>query len=91
MTIGSSFVNQLNAGDDTPGSVKYTAVRTLEDELVRPVDNAELNDVATNVLVQSACPLRVVGHLGLVLDGTVYSIVRQALTGATIRPSCLAA
>jgi triacylglycerol esterase/lipase EstA (alpha/beta hydrolase family) len=90
MSIGSSFLNQLNAGDDTPGSVRYTAVRTFEDELVRPVDNAELNDGATNVLVQSACPLRVVGHLGLVLDGTVYSIVRQALTGSAIRPNCLA-
>src|SRR5437762_6418427 len=51
MSIGSSFVNQLNAGDDTPGSVRYTTVRTLQDELVRPVDNAELNDGATNVLV----------------------------------------
>jgi|tagenome__1003787_1003787.scaffolds.fasta_scaffold20498169_1 triacylglycerol lipase len=90
MSIGSPFLNQLNAGDDTPGDVRYTAVRTLEDELVRPVDNAELNDGATNVLVQSACPLRVVGHLGLVLDGTVYSIVRQALAGAAIRPNCLA-
>lgn len=90
MSIGSSFLNQLNAGDDTPGAVRYTAVRTAEDELVRPVDNAELLDGATNVLVQSACPLRVVGHLGLVLDGTVYSIVRQSLTGAAIRPNCFA-
>ena len=90
MTIGSDLLSQLNAGDDTPGSIRYTAVRTLQDELVRPVDNARLNDGATNVLVQSACPLRVVGHLGLVLDGTVYTIVRQALTDAAIRPNCLA-
>src|SRR5436190_1435846 len=52
MSIGSSFVNQLNAGDDTPGSVRYITVRTLQDELVRPVDNAELNDGARNILVQ---------------------------------------
>ncbi len=39
---------------------------------------------------RAACPLRVVGHLGLVLDGTVYSIVRQALTDSAIRPNCLA-
>jgi triacylglycerol esterase/lipase EstA (alpha/beta hydrolase family) len=90
MSIGSSFLTHLNTGDDTPGSVRYTAVRTFEDELVRPVDNAELTDGATNVLVQGACPLRVVGHLGLVLDGTVYSIVRQALTGSAISPNCLA-
>ena len=90
MSIGSDLLNQLNAGDDTPGSIRYTAVRTLQDELVRPVDNARLNDGAANVLVQSACPLRVVGHLGLVLDGTVYTIVRQALTDAAIRPYCFA-
>jgi triacylglycerol esterase/lipase EstA (alpha/beta hydrolase family) len=90
MSIGSSFLGGLNAGDDAPGGVRYTTIRTLQDELVRPVDNAVLHGGATNVLVQSACPLRVVGHLGLVLDGTVYSIVREALTDSAIRPNCFA-
>jgi triacylglycerol esterase/lipase EstA (alpha/beta hydrolase family) len=90
MTIGSAFLTDLNSGDDTPGTVRYTAVRTLQDELVRPVGNASLSDGATNVLIQSACPLRLVGHLGLVLDGTVYSIVRGALADAPVRPSCFA-
>ncbi|MEU2662527.1 alpha/beta fold hydrolase [Micromonospora sp. NPDC007220] len=90
MSIGSSFLAGLNAGDDTPGTVRWTAVRTLQDELVRPVDNATLADGATNVLIQSACPLRVVGHLGLVLDGTTYTVIRQALRGEAIRPNCLA-
>jgi triacylglycerol lipase len=90
MSIGSTFLSQLNAGDDAPGAVRYTTVRTLQDELVRPVDNATLHGGATNVLVQSACPFRIVGHLGLILDGTVYGITRQALTGATIRPNCFA-
>ncbi|WP_089157365.1 lipase family alpha/beta hydrolase, partial [Micromonospora sp. NBS 11-29] len=84
MTIGSSFLAELNAGDDTPGPVRWTTLRTVQDELVRPVDNAVLADGATNVLVQAWCPLRVVGHLGLVLDGTTYSAVRQALAGAAI-------
>ncbi|WP_328344516.1 lipase family alpha/beta hydrolase [Micromonospora sp. NBC_00421] len=90
MSIGSDFLTSLNAGDDTPGSVRWTTIRTNQDELVRPVGNATLADGATNVLVQAWCPLRVVGHLGLVLDGTTYTVVRQALTDAAIRPNCLA-
>ncbi|MEU7845583.1 alpha/beta fold hydrolase [Micromonospora sp. NPDC049114] len=90
MTIGSAFLADLNAGDDTPGSVRYTTVRTLQDELVRPTGNAAVNDGATNVLIQAYCPLRVVGHLGLVLDGTAYTIVRGALADGPVRPNCLA-
>ncbi|GHJ13812.1 lipase family alpha/beta hydrolase [Micromonospora sp. AKA38] len=90
MTIGSSFLADLNAGDDTPGPVRWTTLRTWQDELVRPVDNAVVADGATNVLVQAWCPLRVVGHLGLVLDGTTYTAVRQALAGVAIRPNCFA-
>ncbi|MFG1654646.1 esterase/lipase family protein [Micromonospora sp. NPDC049275] len=90
MTIGSGFLADLNAGDDTPGSVRYTTIRTLQDELVRPTGNAAVNDGATNVLIQAYCPLRVVGHLGLVLDGTAYTIVRGALVDGPVRPNCLA-
>ncbi|MEW2539658.1 lipase family alpha/beta hydrolase [Micromonospora chalcea] len=90
MSIGSSFLADLNAGDDTPGPVRWATVRTWQDELVRPVDNALLADGATNVLVQAWCPLRVVGHLGLVLDGTTYTVVRQVLAGAPVRPDCFA-
>ncbi|PWU51675.1 lipase [Micromonospora globispora] len=90
MSIGSDFLTGLNGGDDTPGAVRWTTVRTWQDELVRPVGNAALADGATNVLIQSWCPLRVVGHLGLVLDGTTYTVVRQALTDAAIRPNCFA-
>ena len=90
MSIGSDFLTGLNGGDETPGAVRWTTVRTWQDELVRPVGNAALADGATNVLIQSWCPLRVVGHLGLVLDGTTYTVVRQALTDAAIRPNCFA-
>jgi triacylglycerol esterase/lipase EstA (alpha/beta hydrolase family) len=90
MAIGSDFLATLNSGDDTPGDVRWTAVRTLQDELVRPVDNATLADGATNVLIQSHCPLRIVGHVGLVLDGTTYTVIRDALTDSPIRPDCFA-
>lgn len=90
MTIGSSYLNALNAGDDTIGNVRYTNIYTNYDELVRPVTNATLGDGATNVRVQSHCWARVVGHLGLIVDGTVYSGVRQALAGQSIRLNCWA-
>jgi triacylglycerol esterase/lipase EstA (alpha/beta hydrolase family) len=90
MSIGSSYLRTLNAGDDTIGSVRYTTFRTLQDELVRPVGNASLGDGATNVLVQAQCWLRPVGHVGLILDGAVYSGIHQALQGRPVRLSCFA-
>ncbi|MDM4719919.1 alpha/beta fold hydrolase [Micromonospora sp. WMMA1363] len=90
MAIGSDFLADLNAGDDTPGAVRYTTVRTWQDEAVRPVGNAALADGATNVLIQAWCPLRLVGHLGLALDGTTYTVIRQALRDSAIRPNCFA-
>jgi triacylglycerol lipase len=80
MAIGSDFLATLNSGDDTPGSVRYTTVYTIYDELVQPYWNAALrNAPVTNVKIQSICPNRIVGHLGLVLDGTTYQIARAAL------------
>ena len=90
MTIGSSYLNALNAGDDTIGAVRYTNIFTAYDELVRPVGNATLADGATNVKVQSQCWFRVVGHVGLILDGAVYSGVEDALAGRRVSLSCWA-
>lgn len=91
MSIGSSYLNALNAGDDTVGAVRYTTFRTANDELVRPVSNATLGDGAVNVRVQDRCWGRFVGHVGLILDGAVYSGIRQALEGRTsIRLNCWA-
>ena len=45
---------------------------------------------AVNALVQSWCPLRIVGHLGLVLDGTTYTMVQDALADRSITPNCFA-
>jgi triacylglycerol lipase len=90
MAVGSDFLGALNDGDDTIGSVRYTNFYTALDELVRPVKNASLQDGATNVLIQSQCPVRVVGHVGLALDGTVYSGIREALAGQPIHLDCWA-
>ncbi|HEU5471117.1 MAG TPA: alpha/beta fold hydrolase [Actinophytocola sp.] len=90
MAAGSAFLNNLNAGDDTIGAVRYTNLYTVLDELVRPIDNATLRDGATNVLIQSRCPLRVVDHIGLPLDGTTYTGITDALRGAPITLNCFA-
>ncbi len=91
MAIGSGYLGALNAGDDTIGAVRYTTFRTAYDELVRPVDNATLFDGAVNVRIQDQCWARIVGHVGLITDGTVYSGIRQALAGTrSIRLNCWA-
>jgi triacylglycerol lipase len=90
MATGSDFIDALNGTDDTPGDVRYTNFYTSLDELVRPVENAALRDGATNVKIQSQCRLRVVDHVSLALDGTVYSGIREALDGRPIHLNCWA-
>ncbi len=90
MAIGSDFLAELNAGDDTIGSVRYTNLYTALDELVRPVENAAMRDGATNVLTQSQCPFRLIEHLNLALDGAVYDGIRDALLGQPVRLNCFA-
>ncbi|USX54411.1 alpha/beta fold hydrolase [Lentzea sp. HUAS12] len=88
MKVGSTFLEGLNAGDDTVGAVRYTNLYTGFDALVRPIDNARMSDGATNVLVQSQCPYRAVVHLGMPFDGAVYSGVQDALQGRQITLDC---
>jgi triacylglycerol lipase len=92
MAVGSDFLNALNAGDDTIGAVVYTNIVTVFDELVQPYRNGHLaNDGNnTNVTVQAQCLLRIVGHLGLALDGAVYDGVRDALRHQSVRLNCFA-
>lgn len=91
LAIGSDWMNALNEGDDTIGDLRYTTFRTVYDVAAVPLSTQTLHDGATNVLIQSQCPFRVVGHIGLFLDGTVYSGFKQALEGKTsIRLRCWA-
>jgi triacylglycerol esterase/lipase EstA (alpha/beta hydrolase family) len=93
MTIGSSFLADLNAGDDSIGTVAYTNIATVWDELVQPYTNSFLNAADGNIanrVLQSQCFLRVVGHLGLIVDGAVYSGVEDALEKQPIRFNCFA-
>ena len=73
MIPGSSFLNTLNSGDETPGSVHYTAIYAYWDELVQPYWNAKLYDGATNKGKYW------VGHIGLLFDYTVAYWTRDAV------------
>ncbi len=92
MTIGSSFLNSLNYGDDTIGNVYYTNIVTSMDAVIIPYTNGYLNNDGNNVNtnVRSKCWGRVVGHITLATDGAVYSGIRQALNKQTIDYNCWA-
>jgi triacylglycerol lipase len=93
---GSSFLVNLNTGDETPGSVSYTQVTTRYDEVVTPYRSAYLSPGprTTNVTLQDRCPLDLVDHLGIIYDPAALQWVKDALArpGAAdpaFRPRCL--
>lgn len=69
MRPGSAFLGELNAGDETPGTVKYGSWWSPCDEVIDPKESPILSG-ATNV--QTDC----LGHLALLTDNTVSQQVR---------------
>lgn len=70
MRIGSKFLTELNAGDETPGAVNYGTWWSTCDEFINPDESVVLSG-ATNTNV--GC----VSHLGLVSNETIYKEVRE--------------
>jgi len=70
MQPGSSFLNALNSGDETPGAVNYGTWWSPCDEVINPDSSVPLTG-ATNT--QTAC----MGHSALYGDLTVYNQVRN--------------
>ena len=64
---GSPFMQQLNAGDQTPGPVSYTVLETNHDEVVTPYQSEFLPTTAdgrvVNVLLQDKCPGDLTDHV----------------------------
>ena len=78
---GSAYMEGLNAGDITPGSISYTSIITANDGVAKPIESQyfpESGRVA-NILLQDACPDHVVDHLTLALDPLVRDWVVNAL------------
>jgi triacylglycerol esterase/lipase EstA (alpha/beta hydrolase family) len=70
MQIGSKFLSELNAGDETPGTVNYGTWWSPCDEIINP-DESVLLSGATNT--KTAC----ISHVALTTDKTVYEQVRE--------------
>ena len=70
MRIGSSFLNALNSGDETPGAVTYRTWWSPCDSIINPDSSVSLSG-ATNT--KTAC----LSHSALYEDATVYGQVRE--------------
>jgi triacylglycerol lipase len=70
MRIGSTFLKELNAGDETPGTVNYGTWWSPCDEFINPDSSVPLSG-ATNT--ETAC----ISHLSLLTDEAVYKQVRE--------------
>jgi triacylglycerol lipase len=70
MRVGSKFLAELNAGDETPGAVNYGTWWSPCDEIINPDSSVPLSG-ATNT--QTAC----LSHAALRTDTTVYTQVRE--------------
>ena len=70
MRPGSTFLSELNAGDETPGAVNYGTWWSPCDEIINP-DSSVLLTGATNN--ETAC----ISHSALLTDETVYTGVRE--------------
>lgn len=76
--IGSALETALNRRRMPPGP-SYTAIHSATDELVQPVGSGTFPG-ASNVLVQSLCPGRYVGHVQAVFDAAYIAVALDALT-----------
>jgi triacylglycerol lipase len=80
---GSPFLISLNAGNETPGPVSYTAVETKNDEVVTPYTSAFLprtkDGRVTNVLLQDQCPADVTEHVAIIYDNVAMEWMLNAL------------
>ncbi len=70
MIPGSSFLNNLNAGDETPGAVRYGTFWSSCDEVINP-DSSTVLTGATNTGV--GC----LGHSALLSNADVFTQVRN--------------
>jgi len=74
MCPSSSFLRQLNTGDDTPGAAAYTTIYSTSDGYV-PTSSSRLDGGACFVQDSN------VTHSGLLTDATVFGQIVQALAG----------
>ena len=65
-----------------PGPTAWTTVRSATDEVVQPQTGPHPTSAlkgATNILIQSVCPGRLVSHIGTVLDSVTFAAFTDAI------------
>ena len=79
---GSEFLTNLNAGDETPGSVSYTNITTRYDEVVVPHTSGYLEPgpETTNVTLQDVCATDLAEHIQIPMSATAIALTLNALT-----------
>ncbi len=70
MRIGSTFLEELNAGDETPGTVNYGTWWSPCDEIINPDESVLLSGASNH---ETAC----ISHVALTTNETVYEEVRE--------------
>jgi len=83
---GSKLLAAINAQpDETPAPTAWTTVRSTGDETVQPQTGPHPTSAlegATNVVIQSVCPGRMVSHIGTALDSVTFAAFADALSHA---------
>lgn len=77
---GSAFIQNLNAGDPTPGNVKYDVLVTNGDQVVTPYQSAFIEG-ASAWTAQSGCWLEASEHLQFSYSARVQTKVMNLLDG----------
>lgn len=70
MRVGSTFLKELNATDETPGAVNYGTWWSPCDEIINPDESVILSGASNH---KTAC----MTHTALTTDETVYKEVRE--------------
>jgi triacylglycerol esterase/lipase EstA (alpha/beta hydrolase family) len=78
--VGSAFLQNLNAGDPTPGAVKYDVLVTNGDQVVTPYRSAFIAG-ASAWTAQSGCLLEASEHLQISYSRRVHTKVMNLLDG----------
>ncbi|WP_405163783.1 alpha/beta fold hydrolase [Nocardia sp. NBC_01499] len=85
-TIGSDFVNRLNANGDTVPGIDYTVVGTRYDEIMTPYNLTFLRQgrgaSVQNITLQDGCELDLSDHQTLMYSPRALSIALRALDPA---------
>jgi triacylglycerol esterase/lipase EstA (alpha/beta hydrolase family) len=91
MRPGSSFLTELNAGDDTPGEVSYYHLFSLEEYGGLNGEDIALADGATNVGAQDLCPGLELVHMWEYDSELMRDLIRDAVLQQPLDAPCPAA